>query len=240
MINSSIALLKTKVKFRSSLNEKNKLITFINSYSYLYFRKNLNLFSNFHKIYIDGIILVRLLQIIGIRTKRSSFDMTSLAEKVFLEAIKQNQSVYIIGSTESAINKFIVAIKRKFPMLSILGFRNGYFINSNELNSAVKKIIELDPELVIVGMGTPNQEEFLVILKESGWNGVGYTCGGFIHQTANGIDYYPNFYNKYNLRWLYRILDEPKLLKRYMFYYPLSVYLLIFDTIKYKLVKNKF
>ena len=87
-------------------------------------------------------------------------------------------------------------------------------------------------------MGTPFQEQFLVDLKNLGWIGAGYTCGGFIHQTAANIKYYPEFFNTYNLRWLYRMIDEPKLIKRYLILYPKSTFLFFFDFIIYKFLKT--
>ena len=33
-------------------------------------------------------------------------------------------------------------------------------------------------------MGTVVQEDFLFKAKQAGYNGIGFTCGGFIHQTS--------------------------------------------------------
>lgn len=41
------------------------------------------------------------------------------------------------------------------------------------------QINELNPDLVVVGMGAPLQEKFLVDLVGLGWRGRGYTCGVF-------------------------------------------------------------
>ena len=39
--------------------------------------------------------------------------------------------------------------------------------------------------------------------------GVGFTCGGFIHQTANNeIEYYPLWIDRMNLRFVYRMYKE--------------------------------
>jgi N-acetylglucosaminyldiphosphoundecaprenol N-acetyl-beta-D-mannosaminyltransferase len=93
------------------------------------------------------------------------------------------------------------------------------------------EIVKLDPDFLVIGMGTPLQESFLSNIKSLGWGGVGFTCGGFIHQTASGLNYYPKWINKLNLRWLYRIWDEPRLLTRYLIQYPRFVVLFIYDLI---------
>lgn len=230
---SSLNYLIPKVKCKEEIN--NGIVTFINPFSYLFFRKYLTLFDAFQSIHIDGIVLVYLLRLIGVKTDRKSFDMTSLAPKVFEECINEDKSIYFIGSTEDAINSFTKVISKDFPRLNIVGHRNGYFNNLNDKNKALKDVTFLKPDVVIVGMGTPYQEQFLVDLKENGWKGRGYTCGGFIHQTAKGINYYPKFYDKYNLRWLYRIIDEPKLIKRYAILYPKAIILFLFDFVHYKI-----
>lgn len=222
-------------KLNSSDIGKNGIITFLNPYSYLYYRSHKDVFKSFDKIYIDGIFLVHMMKICGVRTERVSFDMTSLAPSFFGSCIENNESVYFIGSTEDNLSHFVEVIRANFPDLEISGYRNGYFKSDREREGALNTISELGPNNVVVGMGSPYQEIFLKDLKKTGWKGVGYTCGGFIHQTAKGINYYPKFFNQYNLRWLYRIIDEPKLLKRYLFHYPLSICLFTFDAIQYKL-----
>ncbi|MGS2762735.1 WecB/TagA/CpsF family glycosyltransferase [Sinomicrobium sp. M5D2P9] len=230
---SGIEVLKNSVKERN--HNTDRLIIFINLYSYLFYRKNIHLFRRFDNLYIDGIGLIYMLKLTGIKVNRSSFDMTSLAPIVFNECITKNKKIYFIGSTEEAIQQFIKVIEGAFPGLNIIGYRNGYFTDKTERENSLKHITKLNPDVVVVGMGTPHQEQFLIDLKNTGWKGTGYTCGGFIHQTAKGINYYPDFYNKYNLRWLYRMIDEPKLIKRYLILYPKAILLFLYDIISYKL-----
>lgn len=230
---SGIAMLKDK--FGKIPYTVGKIATFINPHSYLFYRKNIDLFQKYDNLYIDGIGLVYLLRLVRIKVHRSSFDMTSLAPIVFNECITKHKKIYFIGSTEGAILQFIKVIKGAFPGLNIIGYRNGYFTDKTERENSLKHIIELNPDLVVIGMGTPFQEQFLIDLKETGWGGTGYTCGGFIHQTAKGINYYPDFYNKYNLRWLYRMIDEPKLIKRYLILYPKAILYFLYDVMSYKL-----
>lgn len=212
--------------------------TFVNPYSYLLLRKtdNLNYIDN---IFVDGILLVKLFRMIGINVSRKSFDMTSLAPKVFKECTERSKSVYFIGSKKSDVNEFTNIIKKEYPKLNVIGKRDGYFSNRDERSLEIDKLITINPDVLVCGMGTPFQEDFLIDLKKKGWKGAGYSCGGFIHQTVNRLEYYPNFYNKYNLRWLYRIMDEPKLFKRYAFVYPKAMIIFIFDAFKFLQYKNQ-
>lgn len=200
--------------------DKPGLNTFLNPYSYIYARHLPDLFNKFN-IYPDGIVLVIFLRLFCLyKCKRQSFDMTSLARVVFESAEKQGRSVYLIGTEDRYITEAVKNILVMYPSLNICGFRNGFFSDDNERVKALADILALSPDIVVAGLGTPAQEQFLFDLWQIGWRGIGFTCGGFFHQSARSLEYYPRWMDKFHLRWLYRIYDEPKLFKRYAFQYP--------------------
>lgn len=236
MKNNLISLIKQSSMQKKSISS---LITYLNPYSYLLARNNTELFSQFNQIHIDGILLVKILKLFGITTvERKSFDMTSMAPEIFSEASKNSETIYFIGTEPGIIDIAVVNIQTLYPDLQIKGFCNGYFKTIEERKNSIENIVTLKPNIVICGMGTPLQEHFLVDLKKNGWNGIGYTCGGFLHQTANNIQYYPKWIDKYHLRWVYRIYDEPKLFKRYFWEYPKFLMVFIYDYINYRLNNN--
>ncbi|NJO34267.1 MAG: hypothetical protein HC869_15170 [Rhodospirillales bacterium] len=64
------------------------------------------------------------------------------------------------------------------------------------------------------------QESFLLRLRQQGFNGVGFTCGGFLDQYSIGKQYYPTWIDRLELRWLYRLIMEPgRLWRRYFVEY---------------------
>lgn len=203
---------------------------FINPFSYMQLRKHKNLFQSIDRVLVDGQLLVLVFKLLGVASlQRKSFDMTSLAVDVFQEAAEYGRRVYLVGTTSVAIEGAVRNILSRFPNLNIVGYHHGY-LDSGDLETQVfSEIRHKSADIVVVGMGSPLQELFLVKLKQSGWQGTGFTCGGFFHQTASGIDYYPRWADKLNLRWLYRIYDEPKLFKRYFLQYPLALWLVFWD-----------
>ena len=226
----------TLLKNKQKTNSKAKLTTFINPYSYLYFRKNLQLFKEFDHIFLDGILLVVLFRLFGVKTSRYSFDSTSLAPKVFSNAVRQNQTIYFVGSNQDSIQDFVKVIKSNYKGLLLHGYNKGFFDTTEEREQLLTNIVELNPDIVIAGMGTPLQDYFLIDLKNKGWRGNGYTCGGFIHQTIKTHNYYPAFFNKLNIRAVYRMIDEPKLILRYFLLYQKSICLFFIDFIKSKTI----
>ena len=92
----------------------------------------------------------------------------------------------------------------------------------------MKNIIKINPDLLIIGMGAPKQDKLCLLLKELGYAGTVYTCGGFFHQTVMKVgDYYPSWINKSNLRFVYRMYKEPNTIVRYFIYYPVALALLL-------------
>ncbi|MBF0231952.1 MAG: WecB/TagA/CpsF family glycosyltransferase [Desulfamplus sp.] len=217
-----------------------KIIIFINPFSYLILRKKIPIVKNVDKICIDGFLIIFFLNMLSFtnKFKRCSFDMTSIAPSVFRNAYTENKTIYIIGTTQDNLKNCICNIKET-QNINLIGFRDGYFDTEDEKNEALTKIKSINPDIVICGMGSPLQEEFLVKLKTIGWFGESYTCGGFLHQTAKRINYYPEWVDKLNMRWAYRIYDEPKLFFRYFKYYPYALLLFFMDYIKYKILNKK-
>jgi len=206
------------------------IYTFLNPYSYLHARKNIELYRQFDGVYADGQWLVYFLRLFNIKkTSRYSFDYSSIADEVFRKVCSLGMKVAVIGSTQAVNDSFCDFLSNRYPGIKVEFSRNGYFSDS-ELEDVLEGVKSKSIDFVLVGMGAPNQEAFLTQLKRSGWNGLGFTCGGFMHQTASkGSEYYPRWVDKYNLRFLYRIYDEPKLLKRYLIEYPKFAVLFFLD-----------
>lgn len=192
------------------------IFTFINSYSYLVIRKEKSILDDFDGVFFDGLLIVVFINLfLNKKVKRVSFDMTSLAPKVFKYAIDNKKTIYFLGSKEEEIKGFVNVIKQNFPGINIEGYRSGYF-SVEERKEVLKGLVQSNPDILVVGMGTPLQEVFLADLVARGWKGLGFTCGGFIHQTSDSLYYYPKWIDRFHLRWLYRLYDEPKLIKRFL------------------------
>ncbi len=213
----SISLLATKVPkdINTLLPDQPKIITFINFYSITIAQKYPIKYSKFDYIASDGFLLTIIFNIlIKKTTKRISFDMSSLAPIIFQFAIDHNKSIYFIGSKDKEIEQFVTTIQKNFPLLNIIGYRHGYFQDEEEKFIILQNIISIVPDIIIIGMGIPAQDIFAINLKEKGFTGTIYTCGGFIHQTQTKKNYYPKIINSTNTRFLYRIAKEKHVFQR--------------------------
>lgn len=195
-----------------------KVYTFLNPVSYLSALDNKELFVRFDGIFADGSILVAAIKLVyGKDVTRRSFDMTSLAPDLLSYAETHGKSVYIVASRQEQVEKAVGIFKERYPKLLVVGYRNGYFASEKEQELEAQHIAEVSPDFLIVGMGALMQERFLLKVKDAGFGGIGFTCGGFIHQTAKDeIDYYPGWVDRMNLRFLYRMYKEKHTRKRYL------------------------
>jgi len=202
------------------LQERDCIYTFLNPVSYLEAKRHVELFQQFEGIFADGKLMVDAIKILyGKSVIRRSFDMTSLADQLFHYASVNNSSIYVVASTIEEVEKTINEIKDRYPGIIIAGFRSGFFQDSAERENAINKLVGTEPDFLIIGMGAIKQERFLLEAKQQGFRGIGFTCGGFISQTASKgseMDYYLKWVDKYNLRFLYRMYKEPHTRKRYL------------------------
>ena len=211
-------IIKTEsVDFNRIFEEQGRIYTFLNPVSYLDALKNVALFSNFDGIFADGSILVKFIHLLyGKKITRRSFDMTSVAPLLFEYAVKNKKSVGIVASRQDELEKAVDNIVSKYEHIDIAFTRNGYFETEQQQREVAQEIVRLSPDFLIVGMGIVKQEYFLTLVRSLGYSGIGFSCGGFIHQTAmNRVNYYPKWIDKHNLRFLYRMYKEKHTRKRY-------------------------
>jgi len=211
-----------------------QIYTFLNPVSYLSALKNETLFERFDGILVDGSLLAVAIKLLyGKVIRRRSFDMTSVAYSLFRHARAECKSVYLIGAEQEQVERSADILRKQYPGLRIVGYRNGYFSSKDEIINTCEKIVRMNPDYVIAGMGAPLQEKFLLQLKNCGYKGIGFTCGGFISQLSmKGVEYYPQWADKYNIRFLYRFCKEKHTRKRYVKAFVLFPFYFILDKLK--------
>ena len=197
---------------------KGKVYTYLNPVSYLTALDNKELFGQMDGIFADGGLLVKAIKLLyGKQVTRRSFDMTSMAPELFAYAEEHGKTIYIVASKQEQVEKAVEIFRERYPKAKFAEYRNGYFSSEEEVDKEARHIMEVNPDFLIVGMGALMQEKFLLKVKNAGYQGIGFTCGGFIHQTSkNEIDYYPAWVDKTNLRFVYRMWKEPHTRKRYL------------------------
>jgi N-acetylglucosaminyldiphosphoundecaprenol N-acetyl-beta-D-mannosaminyltransferase len=186
------------------------LVTFVNPLAVKLIGSDPAYCANIHRmnlVFCDGIALAwAARRIARYPIERISFDSTGLAPSVFAIAQDHGRMIALVGGRPGVAGAAAARIRELFPRLHIVAAADGY----RPVDELVRTIVDLDPDIVVCGMGAPHQEEFLVALAEGGWRGTGFTCGGYLDHLVDGFDFYPAIVNRLNLRWLYRLAREPR------------------------------
>lgn len=224
-----------------TFTQKERIYTCVNPFSYHLVRKNQDVYNKMSGLYVDGMLMCKVINLMWRRKiPRLSFDMAGMAVDLFrrLNDKDNEETIYFVGAKQQELEKSVAEIKKANPNMKVAGYRNGYFLLPEDREREIQRIVSLNPDFVLVGMGSPIQERFCIDLKEAGYKGIAFTCGGFLHQTADGINYYPKWVNKYNLRAFYRLFHEKGLWGR--LYNVLIEFPILFtwDTIVTKFSKS--
>ena len=213
-----------------------RVVTFINPYSLLKIEQAGVSLEAFDKICIDGMALKLFLGLVyrDSTLQRLSFDFTSVAHTVFERAAARGERGFILGSDEASNATFLARISDMFPGIDLAG-RSGYFADAGELSQTLESLSGSPYDFVVLGMGAVKQENAASALVDLGYRGRVYTCGGFIHQTAmSGGEYYPEWVDRYNLRFAYRMFKEPATVRRYLIDYPRAFGMLVLNIGKFR------
>lgn len=126
---------------------------------------------------------------------------------------------YFYGSTEETLNKLKEILPEKYPGIEIAGMYSPPFrpLSAEEDESVVKMINDANPDFVWVGLGAPKQEIWMAE-HQGKINGFMVGVGAAFDYYAGNIERAPNWMQKHNLEWLYRLMQDPKrLFKRYFY-----------------------
>ena len=205
-----------------------RIVSFVNPFSYRIIANNEELIHEIDYWFVDGMALCHLT---NLRRKskisRASFDLSSVGKGFLSHASENTYKVAFIGGAVSEIDSACNNLKILFPDLNIVFQHHGFIKNNYE--DIYEKINKSDANYVVVGMGTPMQEEFAIGCKTHCPNlSLILTCGGFLTQTAMKPDYYHPLIKRFGLRWLQRaylhkhvrnrlIKDYPSFIIRYLF-----------------------
>jgi N-acetylglucosaminyldiphosphoundecaprenol N-acetyl-beta-D-mannosaminyltransferase len=135
--------------------------------------------------------------------------------------------VYLLGAEDIVLEKAKINLLKYYPSLKISGSHHGYF-TSQEAPSIVHLINRSGADILIVGMGMPKQEKWILenfdqlqprLILNAG------SCFDFIAGTKKRC---PSWMGKVGLEWLFRLVLEPRRLwRRYLIGNPVFIYRII-------------
>ena len=207
-------------KFNDILNKKKvKILTFLNHHA-VNIAYNDNKFYNvlIHSdlTYRDG-IGIKIACILNEIKSGQNMNGTDFIPLI-LERYK-HKKIAIFGGTSETIKNFYKLYSFKYKIISHM---DGYKIST----LYIKELNRLKPDILLLGMGMPNQEYLSKKIKDVYKENLVVINGGAILDFMTGkIKRSPKMLSKIGLEWLYRLYLEPsRLFRRYVIGIPLYLY----------------
>lgn len=146
-------------------------------------------------------------------------------------ANEHNLSLFLLGSKEEVLQLFINQVSQNYPNIRIVGYLNGY---GDLKDNVVEKINDCNPDILLVGLGVPKQELWIIENYDKLNTKLIITVGAFFSLYSGHIRRAPKLLRTLSLEWLVRLINEPaRLWKRYFVEYPFFV----FNVIKEQITK---
>ena len=122
-------------------------------------------------------------------------------------AEKNRRSVFLLGG-KNVLETTVKKLKETFPQLEIAGF-------SEDLASCYNLIEISKPNIVFVALGAPKQETWIIEnIEKLPTVNIAMGIGGAFDMISGKVKRAPKFVRKIHLEWLWRLMQEPKRIKR--------------------------
>lgn len=181
---------------------------------YLYFRsESLRRCYAGAIVLADGMIVVFLGKLLGLplgRDQRVTY--VDFVMPLMRLARDAGWQVYHVGQPGEVQRRALERLRRELPGLRIDG-RDGYFDQtprSADSLEAVRRINEAGTDLLLVGFGTPRQEEWVHAHRELIDAPAVLVCGACMEYVAGAVRTPPRWLGRLGLEWSFRLLESPR------------------------------
>lgn len=140
-----------------------------------------------------------------------------LMKELLKESRTKHYRHYFYGSTQKTLDVLREKVTENYPGAVIAGMYSPPFrpLTPEEDEDVVRMINEAKPDFVWVGLGAPKQERWMAV-HEDRVQALMVGVGAAFDYEAGNIRRAPQWMQKHNLEWLYRLMQDPKrLFKRY-------------------------
>lgn len=159
----------------------------------------------------DGISIIKAGKTLGISFEER-IPGVDVCEFLLNYASDNNKKVYLFGSKEEVINAMKEKIKKEYTGINLVGAKNGYV---KDRDKEFEKIKKAKPDIVLIALGIPYQEKLIHKHIKDFDKGIFVGVGGSFDVISGQKKRAPKMFIKLNLEWAYRIICEPRRLKRF-------------------------
>lgn len=159
----------------------------------------------------DGIGIVKAARMINYDVKERIAGI-DIANELLKLGNEQKKSIYLFGAKQEVIDSMEKVLEGNYSNLKLVGASNGY---EKDKDKVFEEIVKVKPDIVLVALGIPLQEKLIYKHLDKFDKGIFVGVGGSFDVISGHKRRAPKLFIKLNLEWLYRILKEPKRIKRF-------------------------
>jgi N-acetylglucosaminyldiphosphoundecaprenol N-acetyl-beta-D-mannosaminyltransferase len=186
----------------------------------------------------DGKPLVPLGTLLGMDIPERINGVDLMLELLNISA-REGFGVYLLGAKQDVIEKCVASILEKHPNLRIAGYRNGYF-TKDATEDVIHSINSTAPDILFVGMGTPQKEMFAFENRNRLKVSVVQGAGGSFDVIAGVVRRAPMWMQQCGLEWFFRVLQEPRrMFWRYLSTNSIFIVLYCVEVVSFHLRRRK-
>lgn len=139
-------------------------------------------------------------------------------------AFADGPSLYLLGGKPGVAVRCTESIRKRFPGVKILGAEDGYFSERSE-EEVLSDIADQQPDILLVAMGAPLQEQWIAKHKANLGAGVAIGVGGLFDFYSGDIARAPSPIRRAGFEWVWRLAMEPRrMARRYILGNPLFLW----------------
>jgi N-acetylglucosaminyldiphosphoundecaprenol N-acetyl-beta-D-mannosaminyltransferase len=177
------------------------------------------LLSQTDLVYVDGIGAVWAGKLFGCR------DLRKVTGRKWIEALcrkgeDETLRLYLLGGKPGIAEQASKVLEQRYPRLHICGSADGFFHTKTE-TQVLAEINNTHPQVLLVGMGVPNQEWWVALNRAKIQTDICWSAGALFDYLAGVEEPVPSWLERIGLEWAWRLKEDPKgKWKRYMIGIP--------------------
>ncbi len=172
------------------------------------------------KCLIDGLPIIAVARVLGVNVgRRDRLGALDWGPPLLARAAAEDWRVFYLGSEDGVAARAAAVLCARHPGLKIRT-RSGHFdadTLSDDNKLTIEAINDFAPHILLVGMGMPRQEQWILANWDRLDANAVFNVGAFFDYIAGEIPSPPRWLGPLGLEWLYRLGSEPRRLwRRYL------------------------
>lgn len=160
-------------------------------------------------VFADGTGIRWAARLQGVRVAENMVG-TDLTPMLFRTTAGRGHSYFLLGADATTIELAADYARREFPGWDQAGYHHGY-LNDATVDGAIDAINAAAPDVLLVGMGNPLQEQWIARYAPQLKVPVCLGIGGLYDYWAGNVSRAPAWILRLGHEWIWRLFQQPRL-----------------------------